>query len=221
MAVEIERKFLVDTALLGPLAEGVEMSQGYISTGDGAVVRVRLAGERAWLTLKGPAAGFVRSEFEYPIPAADARQMIAEFCGGRVIRKTRYLREVAGYVWEIDVFAGDNAGLIVAEVELSDPAQQPPLPDWVGLEVTGDTRYRNNNLYTHPYCDWSERGAAEGRCFPGLRRASVARCEGLRRQSQIPLAQPLFYEFEGALPGCGQGLLQRLRSHAGGCARVT
>jgi len=167
MAVEIERKFLVDTALLGPLAEGVEMSQGYISTGDGAVVRVRLAGERAWLTLKGPAAGFVRSEFEYPIPAADARQMIAEFCGGRVIRKTRYLREVAGYVWEIDVFAGDNAGLIVAEVELSDPAQQPPLPDWVGLEVTGDIRYRNNNLYTHPYCAWAERGAAEGRGFPG------------------------------------------------------
>lgn len=167
MAVEIERKFLVDTALLGPLAEGVEMSQGYISTGDGAVVRVRLAGERAWLTLKGPAAGFVRSEFEYLIPAADARQMIAEFCGGRVIRKTRYLREVAGYVWEIDVFAGDNAGLIVAEVELSDPAEQPPLPDWVGLEVTGDARYLNNHLYTHPHCDWCERGAAEGRDSAG------------------------------------------------------
>jgi len=157
MAVEIERKFLVDTAVLGLLAGGVEISQGYICAGDGAVVRVRLAGERAWLTLKGPAAGPARSEFEYTIPAEDARHMIAEFCGGRVIRKTRYLREVAGFVWEIDEFAGDNAGLIMAEVELSDPAEQPPLPDWVGLEVTGDARYLNHHLYTHPYCDWSAR----------------------------------------------------------------
>jgi adenylate cyclase len=155
MALEIERKFLVDVARLGPLSDGVDMSQGYISTGDGAVVRVRLAGECAWLTLKGRSVGCARSEFEYAIPAADARQMIDEFCGGRVIRKTRYLQEFGGYVWEIDVFAGDNAGLVVAEVELSDPGEQPPLPPWAGVEVTADNRYFNSSLYTHPYCRWS------------------------------------------------------------------
>ncbi len=154
MAKEIERKFLVDLELLGPLGQGVAMSQGYISSGDAAVVRVRLAGERAWLTLKGRSHGAVRSEFEYGIPAADARQMIDEFCGGRVIRKTRYLRDHAGYVWEIDVFAGDNAGLVVAEVELSDPAEEPPLPPWALREVTSDNRYYNSSLYTQPFSTW-------------------------------------------------------------------
>ena len=155
MATEIERKFLVDLGLLGPLQAGVEMRQAYISSGENAVVRVRLAGDEAWLTLKGRNTGAVRSEFEYPIPAQDARQMIEEFCGGRVISKTRYLREHGNYLWEIDVFEGDNAGLVVAEVELADADEQPPLPDWVGLEVTADARYFNNNLYRHPYVQWS------------------------------------------------------------------
>ena len=93
MATEIERKFLVDLDLLGPLEAGTEMIQAYISTGESAVVRVRLAGDEAWLTLKGRNTGAVRSEFEYPIPVQDARQMIEEFCAGRVISKTRYLRE--------------------------------------------------------------------------------------------------------------------------------
>ena len=154
MATEIERKFLVDLDLLGPLDAGTEMSQAYISSGEDAVVRVRLAGDEAWLTLKGRNTGAVRSEFEYPIPAPDARQMIEEFCGGRVISKTRYLREYEGYLWEIDVFAGANAGLVVAEVELSDPDEEPLLPAWVGLEVTDDSRYFNNSLYTYPYCEW-------------------------------------------------------------------
>lgn len=158
MAVEIERKFLVALDRLGPLQAGREMSQAYISSRENAVVRVRLAGEEAWLTLKGRNTGTVRSEFEYPIPVNDARQMIDEFCGGRVIAKTRYLREYQGYVWEIDVFAGQNAGLIVAEVELSSPQESPPLPPWVGAEVTSDSRYFNNSLYTCPYCEWSGAG---------------------------------------------------------------
>jgi adenylate cyclase len=156
MAREIERKFLVDVALLGPLFGGDEMRQGYISIGDRAVVRVRLAAGQAWLTLKGSSCGSVRSEFEYEIPAEDGRQMIDEFCGGRVICKTRYQREYANYLWEIDVFAGENAGLIVAEVELSAPNEQPPLPAWVGLEVTKDSRYFNNSLYTHPFSEWGK-----------------------------------------------------------------
>ncbi len=164
MATEIERKFLVDVALLGPLSGGIDMKQGYITAADNAVVRVRLAGEQAWLTLKGRSRGSVRSEFEYAIPAADARQMIDEFCSGKVITKTRYRREYADYLWEIDVFAGDNAGLVVAEVELSDPGEEPPLPPWVGREVTSDHRYFNNSLYTHPYCQWS--GGRQGATSP-------------------------------------------------------
>lgn len=157
MAREIERKFLVKSALLGPLPAGTEMVQGYISTRGPAVVRVRLAEDRSWLTLKGPSHGFVRSEFEYEIPVEDARKMIREFCGSKVISKTRYRMKHAGYLWEIDVFAGNNAGLVVAEVELSTPDEQPPLPDWVGLEVTQDDRYFNSRLYEHPFCEWSER----------------------------------------------------------------
>ena len=154
MAVEIERKFLVNAALLGPLSGGTEITQGYISDQNNAVVRVRLAADRAWLALKGRSHGCVRSEFEYEIPAGDARQMIREFCGGKVISKRRYLRDYADYLWEIDVFAGENAGLIVAEVELAAPGEEPPLPAWVGLEVTGDSRYFNNYLYRHPFCEW-------------------------------------------------------------------
>jgi adenylate cyclase len=154
MATEIERKFLVDLDLLGSLEDGIEMRQAYISSGEGAVVRLRLAGKDAWLTLKGRNTGAVRSEFEYLIPVQDAHQMIEEFCGGRVISKTRYLRDFGNYLWEIDVFEGDNAGLVVAEVELSDADEEPPLPDWVVLEVTADARYFNNNLYRSPYCDW-------------------------------------------------------------------
>jgi len=158
MAKEIERKFLVKLELLGSLQAGTEMCQAYISSGENAVVRVRLAGDEAWLTLKGRSTGAIRSEFEYPIPVHDARQMIEEFCGGKVISKARYLREYEGYLWEIDVFAGANAGLVVAEVELSEPGEEPPLPAWVGLEVTDDSRYFNNSLYAHPYCEWGGGG---------------------------------------------------------------
>lgn len=166
MAKEIERKFLVDITRLGPLSGGVEMAQGYVSIGDSAVVRVRLTADRAWLTLKGQSHGAVRSEFEYEIPAEDGRQMLREFCGGKVIVKTRFRREYANYLWEIDFFAGDNAGLVVAEVELSDPLEQPPLPDWVGLEVTQDHRYFNSGLYTFPFAEWGRRQDDDCRAGP-------------------------------------------------------
>jgi adenylate cyclase len=156
MAVEIERKFLVDQKRLGPLVDGQSMRQGYISTTELSVVRVRIAGTAAWLTIKGETRGSIRSEFEYAIPPQDARQIIDEMCGGQVIIKTRYRRHHAGHCWEIDVFEGDNTGLIVAEVELARESEAVQLPDWVTREVTGDPRYYNNCLATRPYCHWHE-----------------------------------------------------------------
>lgn len=160
MALEIERKFLVDAARLGSLEDGEEISQGFIATADLTAVRVRLAGERAWLTIKGESAGARRTEFEYAIPCADARQILAEMCGGLAVTKTRYRRQYRGHEWEIDVFHGANGGLVVAEVELASEAEEPELPDWVTEEVTGDPRYYNMNLARHPFSHWHREGAA-------------------------------------------------------------
>ncbi len=154
LGYEIEKKFLVDPALLGELEDGERMVQGFVPTRSNAVVRARLAGEQAWLTLKGPSRDGVRSEFEYPIPPEDARHILQELCTSPVITKTRYRREFAGFIWEIDVFEGENAGLIVAEVELGSATDEPELPPWVTAEVTGDMRYHNVNLARHPFSEW-------------------------------------------------------------------
>jgi adenylate cyclase len=156
MAQEIERKFLVESGHIPVLGHGLEIIQGYCSTTRSVAVRIRVAGEQAWITLKGESRGAVRSEFEYRIPVADARQMLDEFCAGRVIQKTRYTLEHDEHVWEVDVFSGDNAGLVVAEVELTDEQEELRLPSWVGAEVTLDSRYFNSNLYQHPYLEWEQ-----------------------------------------------------------------
>ena len=156
MAVEIERKFLVAADRLGPLGGGEEISQGFIPTADFTTVRVRLASDRAWLTIKGASVGAKRTEFEYAIPPEDARQILDELCGGLIIRKTRYRRQYQGHEWEIDVFYGENSGLVVAEVELRSEMETPAIPDWVIEEVTGDTRYYNVNLATHPFSQWRD-----------------------------------------------------------------
>ena len=158
MGREIERKFLVDTTRLGELTGGEVMRQGYVDTRGLATVRARIAGERGWLTLKGGNEGGVRSEFEYEIPLEDARQIIDELCRGPLIAKTRYRRDYGGYTWEVDVFEGDNAGLVVAEVELDDVTEDPPLPEWVKEEVTGDPRYYNSQLARHPFSQWPRTG---------------------------------------------------------------
>ena len=155
MGIEIERKFLVDRAQLGRLVGGESLYQGYIATNGLAAVRVRVAANRAWLTLKGEPRGAARSEFEYEIPAQDALDILEELCG-TVVAKTRYRREYLGHTWEIDVFDGSNAGLVIAEVELDNEADTPALPDWVAEEVTGDPRYYNVNLATHPFSEWPE-----------------------------------------------------------------
>lgn len=155
MGTEIERKFLVrDTAFLKG-ATGVHMSQGYLSTRPEATVRVRIQDERAWLTIKGKSRGATRSEFEYAIPAADARAMLDEMCTDARIEKTRYYLDVPPHTWEVDVFEGDNAGLVVAEIELDDEGESFIHPEWLGEEVTDDPRYANSQLVRHPWRRWT------------------------------------------------------------------
>ena len=156
MAVEIERKFLV-TGTAWKQTPGVVYRQGYLNRDKARTVRVRVAGDAAFLTIKGQSVGATRAEFEYPIPLADAQALLA-ISDGPLIEKTRHVLTVDGTVWEVDVFAGDNAGLVVAEVELASEDQAFARPDWLGVEVTQDTRYFNSNLATHPYCHWGAKG---------------------------------------------------------------
>lgn len=154
MGVEIERKFLVDRSAI-PLPErGERIIQGYIPTATKTAVRVRIKGTAAFLTLKGANRGAVRAEFEYPIPLEDAEAMLAQLCEGPKIDKIRYQIEVGSHQWELDLFQGDNEGLIVAEVELAGEEEPFQRPAWVTEEVTGDPRYYNANLIHQPYCAW-------------------------------------------------------------------
>lgn len=154
MAVEIERKFLVDRAALPELTNGKKIVQGYIPTADKTTVRVRIKAEQAFLTLKGTGNGISRNEFEYEIPLSDAQQMLDEFCSDSKIEKVRYEIAFGQHVWELDVFYGKNDGLIIAEVELSDEDEVFECPDWVAEQVTGDQRYYNSQLIVSPYCEW-------------------------------------------------------------------
>lgn len=153
MGREIERKYLVGGDGWRGLAAGTLYRQGYLSTAQERTVRVRLAGARGFLTIKGPAAGPARSEFEYEIPSRDAEQLL-QLCEVPLIEKTRYRIPYGRFVWEVDEFHGVNDGLILAECELEAPDQQPDKPDWVGREVTGDPRYANASLVRRPYRTW-------------------------------------------------------------------
>lgn len=155
MGSEIERKFLVrEDAFEGPA--GTSFRQGYLPTSNLTVTRVRVAGDKAWLTIKGGTKGIERLEFEYEIPTADAEQMLDELCEKPLVEKTRYMREHAGHTWEIDRFQGDNAGLLIAEVELQSADEKPELPDWILREVSDEPRYFNSSLVKHPYSQWSD-----------------------------------------------------------------
>jgi adenylate cyclase len=155
MALEIERKFLVDARRL-PIQEGggTPYVQGYLSKGP-ASVRIRIAGPKAFLTVKGPASGISRPEFEYPIPVADAQAMLERLCLKPLIDKTRHRIPHGGHTWEVDVFHGANDGLVVAEIELGSEAEAFVLPPWVTTEVTDDPRYLNANLGAAPYSSWT------------------------------------------------------------------
>ena len=155
MAQEIERKFLVAGDSWRALAVGQPYCQGYIATAHiGQSVRIRTVGNQGYLTIKGPVRGLSRAEFEYKIPVEDAQEMLETLCPHPLIEKTRYRLPVDDVVWEIDEFFGENAGLVVAEVELSSEDQQIVLPAWVGQEVTGEARYYNASLAKDPYSQW-------------------------------------------------------------------
>lgn len=155
MGIEIERKFLVVSEQWRAQADaGTDFRQGYLAGGEKSSVRVRIEGDRANLNIKSATLGIRRQEFEYPVPLADARELLAGLCDGAVVEKTRYHVPVGGHVWEVDVFAGDNAGLIVAELELSSEDEAFERPAWLGDEVSRDPRYYNVSLVRQPYKDW-------------------------------------------------------------------
>jgi CYTH domain-containing protein len=156
MKIEIERKFRVDGDGWRAAADaGRRCEQGYIVSGSQSVtVRVRRIGDLGILTLKGPAAGISRPELEYEIPADEADYMLRNFCGDRIVSKTRYLAEVGGFIWEIDEFSGLNQGLLLAEIELESENQPFSMPDWVAEEVSLDRRYTNAALAVNPYMKW-------------------------------------------------------------------
>jgi len=154
MGIEIERKFLVDKNKLPPLKNGQLISQGYIQTVDHTAVRARIKGDKGYLTIKGKGSSMTRPEYEYEIPLEEAREIIQNLCTGQSIEKTRYIYQLANHVWEIDVFSGDNAGLIIAEVELSSEEEKVDLPDWVQEEITGQARFYNMQLVKRPYKHW-------------------------------------------------------------------
>lgn len=146
MGKEIERKFLVINAGFKHLASGkIEIAQGYLSTDPDRTVRVRLAGDHAFLTIKSRNIGMVRGEWEYEIPCADAHELL-RLAVYPPIEKTRWIVPFEGWIWEVDEFHGAHAGLTVAEVELPTVDTLPTLPDFVGCEVTDNPAYYNSNL---------------------------------------------------------------------------
>jgi len=151
MPVEIERKFLIVGEF--PRLDGVPMVQGYLSRGNANNVRVRIEGERAVITIKGAMVGISRPEFEYEIPFDEARELLC-MAVGSLVTKTRYYHPEGNHIWEIDVFEGENAGLVVAEIELSSEDESFVKPSWLGQEVTTDYRYSNSNLSVDPYSSW-------------------------------------------------------------------
>ncbi|HJV81541.1 CYTH domain-containing protein [Noviherbaspirillum sp.] len=154
MGIEIERKFLVRDERWKTLGQGVLLRQGYLSSAADRTVRVRIEGDAATLTIKGRNLGATRTEWEYAIPIADAQALLDSLCERPLIEKRRYRIPLQGMTWEVDEFLGENAGLVVAEIELQSEQQEFAKPDWVGEEVTHDARYFNANLLRHPFCKW-------------------------------------------------------------------
>lgn len=156
MATEIERKFLLkDSSWKELVDEGTQYTQGYLVGSKHASVRVRIQGKRAFLNIKSATIDITRQEFEYEIPLDEATEMLETLCEKPLIDKVRYLIKNENHVWEIDVFSGDNNGLIVAEIELKDKNENFTKPDWLGEEVSDDERYYNVCLVKHPFKDWN------------------------------------------------------------------
>lgn len=156
MPSEIERKFLVNLDQIPLPSNGIEIKQGYLPLSEKVktAVRVRVKGEEAFLTIKGENKGATRQEFEYTIPVSEALELLEELCHKPLIEKTRYEISVDKHIWEIDIFHGDNKGLVVAEIELAAENDQFERPNWLTEEVTDDPRYYNSNLLQEPYKNW-------------------------------------------------------------------
>ena len=155
MGIEIERKFLLKDDSWQQLADaGTPYRQGYLIGTKQASVRVRIEGDQAFLNIKSRTLGVTRQEYQYPLPLDEAKELLDTLCEKPLVEKTRYKIEYAGHEWEIDVFGGDNSGLVVAEVELQSEHEALALPPWVGVEVSADPRYYNVNLVKHPYSTW-------------------------------------------------------------------
>ena len=153
MAKEIERKFLVDEQIFKLSGDGEFIAQGYLSSIPERVVRVRIKNDRGYLTIKGKNEGISRSEFEYEIPKSDAEELL-KICEPSIIIKRRYIVDVDGSKFEVDIFEGDNAGLIVAEIELKSEDEKFSKPLWLSDEVSFDKRYYNSNLSKKPFKTW-------------------------------------------------------------------
>ena len=147
MAKEIERKYLVvDNSFVEMAQSVVHICQGYISRRPEGTVRIRIKGDKGFITIKGKNEGVTRDEWEYEIPLNDALQMLEKACEGSVIDKHRHIVEYDGYTWEVDVFHGSHEGLIIAEIELTSADEKFSLPPFIGQEVTGNSEYYNSNL---------------------------------------------------------------------------
>ncbi|MFB3926099.1 MAG: CYTH domain-containing protein [Syntrophales bacterium] len=162
MAVEIERKFLLCSERWREKASpGVFYRQGYVCTEKEYAVRVRIAGNRGYLSVKGAVSETTRREYEYEIPRPDAEEMLSFFCRRRPLEKIRRTVDYEGKTWEIDEFLGENAGLVIAEIELQEEGEPFDMPDWAGPEITKDERYLSVNLYLRPFTSWGK-NQAEG-----------------------------------------------------------
>ena len=157
MGVEIERKYLVNKDIWANVVKDNRhlVMQGYILNNPDKTIRIRLTDNKGYITIKGLSTGAVRLEFEYQIPEEEAKELLNNFCTS-AISKIRNKITYKGKLWEVDEFLDDNAGLIVAEIELSDEEEKYDLPDWIAKEVTGEEKYYNPNLSKHPYKDWKQ-----------------------------------------------------------------
>ena len=155
MPLEIERKFLVDTRKWNPTDEGTRLVQAYLSIDPNPTVRIRIAGEKAFVTIKGRSETISRPEFEYEIPVKEAQEMMM-LAISNPVEKIRYEIMHENFLWEVDVFSGKNEGLVIAELELKSENQTFPRPDWLLTEVSGDRRYYNSYLSEHPFQEWKD-----------------------------------------------------------------
>jgi adenylate cyclase len=157
MAMEIERKFLVagDGWKQGN-PQGRHYRQGYLPTDSSAAIRIRVSSDRGWITIKKRESNLARREYEYEIPLNEAAEIMDELCLKPLIEKTRYKVPWETKIWEIDVFSGENEGLVVAEIELDSEEDTFAKPPWLGEEITHDPRYLNVNLARHPFCRWGK-----------------------------------------------------------------